>query len=576
MNSYEKALKLLGLNANYTEEELKKVKWRLSKQYHPDLMAGKSEEEIEAANRKMKEINDAVDLLDKRLKKSKTSREYKYNNNNRNNNYSYNTDNVKAYKEQIIKKIKSYIKTENIEDVNDYILSEMLKSSQKLIADYIDNINNCYDAESTIDQIYSDFKKAIKGNYLYYESKFYEMNGIDKGEVEKELIYDCSVEDFYDQLLDIKKKYNKKADSIKNEIRDTYKLYQGYDKVKDLIEEVLSTIENKLKNSSLEKVKKEIKKYIDSIFETYFRIINLKSNLENTLNDMLGNSVKGSTDWYKIIGFLNDVNSIKTEFFNVNDLFNTLNNLENLETNINRYREMQEKELLIGGLYVTVLNKYNKALSELSVLNDLDSIKKVNKIFTIFLGKIEAYKNGEIDIDKILSLDSLTFRYFEADYELLNGKKEVYIKYKTDYMFERNFCYKEFDGEKEYMISFSDSVVRKFANFNVKNYVTLDEFLNKGSFLGRKAEMLGREIIGLYKYNGYVLVLDNYYGSFDLYSESIIEISDETVEEAIPYSNKEYMKLEIIRYMDESISKIEEEQAKKQGDSTRKRKGKIF
>ena len=55
--NFEKALRILGLNSNFTEEELKKAHRELANKYHPDR--NKSPE----AEAMMKDINEARDYL---------------------------------------------------------------------------------------------------------------------------------------------------------------------------------------------------------------------------------------------------------------------------------------------------------------------------------------------------------------------------------------------------------------------------------------------------------------------------------------------------------------------------------
>lgn len=54
---------ILGVGKNATDTELKKSYRKLSKQHHPDKMAGKSESEIKESEEKFKEINEAYSVL---------------------------------------------------------------------------------------------------------------------------------------------------------------------------------------------------------------------------------------------------------------------------------------------------------------------------------------------------------------------------------------------------------------------------------------------------------------------------------------------------------------------------------
>lgn len=63
---------ILGVDKDATPEQIRKQYLKLSKKYHPDTMAGKSEEEKKAAEEKFKEIAEAYDVL------SDPDKKYKY------------------------------------------------------------------------------------------------------------------------------------------------------------------------------------------------------------------------------------------------------------------------------------------------------------------------------------------------------------------------------------------------------------------------------------------------------------------------------------------------------------------
>ena len=50
--NFDRALYIIGLNSDYTEEELKKKYYSLAKQYHPDALINQTIEEIKAAEKR--------------------------------------------------------------------------------------------------------------------------------------------------------------------------------------------------------------------------------------------------------------------------------------------------------------------------------------------------------------------------------------------------------------------------------------------------------------------------------------------------------------------------------------------
>jgi len=59
----EEALKILGLNASPSEEDIRKARNTLALQYHPDKNSDKEQEELKKAEEKFKELQAAYKLL---------------------------------------------------------------------------------------------------------------------------------------------------------------------------------------------------------------------------------------------------------------------------------------------------------------------------------------------------------------------------------------------------------------------------------------------------------------------------------------------------------------------------------
>ena len=64
----DEALKILGLNRNYREEDIKRTYRKLITKYHPDKFETKSTKEKKFAEEKTKQINEAKEVLEKNLK----------------------------------------------------------------------------------------------------------------------------------------------------------------------------------------------------------------------------------------------------------------------------------------------------------------------------------------------------------------------------------------------------------------------------------------------------------------------------------------------------------------------------
>jgi molecular chaperone DnaJ len=60
---------ILGVNKNASDQEIRKAYLKLSKQYHPDMQSGKTDEEKHIAEEKCKEINEAYEILSNKEKR---------------------------------------------------------------------------------------------------------------------------------------------------------------------------------------------------------------------------------------------------------------------------------------------------------------------------------------------------------------------------------------------------------------------------------------------------------------------------------------------------------------------------
>lgn len=65
-----------------------------------------------------------------------------------------------------------------------------------------------YLLQGEVDSNYQSALTKIMILYKDFEKEFYEKNGINKDKVTETINYNCSFDDFYEQLLKIKEKYS--------------------------------------------------------------------------------------------------------------------------------------------------------------------------------------------------------------------------------------------------------------------------------------------------------------------------------------------------------------------------------
>ena len=135
-------------------------------------------------------------------------------------------------------------------------------------------MNNKYDIDKQFNKNYEEIKKGFKK----IKEEFYKENNISESDVKENINYDCTLTEFYENLLKIKEKYGKEAiitDLLEKEI-EKYKTYAGYDEIADRIEDCTNNTFYKIKNNNFNYTKNDINNMhieIEQIFKTYYILI---------------------------------------------------------------------------------------------------------------------------------------------------------------------------------------------------------------------------------------------------------------------------------------------------------------
>ena len=131
---FVKAIEVLGLSSNFTEQELKKAYHNLMRKYHPDVNIGENETKRKELEEKAKEVNDAYDYLIM-IRESRSLNEYI---------------------DFLIEELRKY----NNESVFYSELDPYQMMITSIIADFFFDTGNKSKAE--VDQIFQEFKRKIK------------------------------------------------------------------------------------------------------------------------------------------------------------------------------------------------------------------------------------------------------------------------------------------------------------------------------------------------------------------------------------------------------------------------------
>lgn len=448
--NFENALRILGLNSNFTEEDLKKVHRELANKYHPDR------NQTPGASEKMKDINEARDVLAKYLKtgyrpftrntqQQRNNNQYTSNydkNNQYNNNNHYDYD-IERYT------MKKYQELENIVafNVNEYKLSGVISFiilKIKFTPYDFENKTKITNNKQKIDKAFESALKKIKIQFKELKDKFYEENNINESDVKETINYDCTLREFYKQLLNIKNKYSPKSiiDNMYKELKkityfnlSEYKMSEKIQffikMIKNVPENFESMVNNEtdkkqiefLFNLSIQKIKddfKEIKKefykennineslvketinYDCTLIEFYNQLLKIKEKYsqEYTIEKILEEEIQKYVNY---AGY----DRIKTLIkYCKNTILNKIKN--NNYQNIEQYTEEMHQDIL------KVFNRYyslQKKITKLeTTVNEIDDKNIKNKYITIKNRFKTTIKFDELET-MISSLETLINEY---------------------------------------------------------------------------------------------------------------------------------------------------------------------
>ena len=273
----ERALKLLNLIEPFTEDDLNKAFRILVKKWHPDKFLPDTPEYIQAQE-KMTELNTARDTLKKILKE----RDKNYN--------AYQTGinkkNIDAYKSLLADKLAKYISDKSMSTS----LKKYYDDIRQLISSFIIETENIYQF-TEINAIYMKYNKKIIDVLNKLKKDIFSKGGIDENVVTATINYNCTIVDFYEQIIKLIDRYKKNLKEmyerkIIEDLRD-YELRSGYDYLKDFfpfaIKNILIRLErNNFRNydDALKKGKKEL----DEIFNMYFNFLSQFKEISDFLS----------------------------------------------------------------------------------------------------------------------------------------------------------------------------------------------------------------------------------------------------------------------------------------------------
>ena len=308
--NFEKALSILRLTRDFTEEDLKKSYRRLAKKYHPDKFT--DDKEKEEATKKMAEINSAKNYLDKHLEDRKTGNWRTSSSTYSTNNNGYRTDEYEKLKKEKDAFYKELVKEINeiksILNNNDELLTEV---KEKLIREFnifikmLNSVITISDLSNLKAQL-NICIMIILGDYSIEYCKKYDIK------INQTKLESYSLKILQKELEELRNRQENIIRRIEEEY-SKYKYYAGFDVIEIILlkikkETILvfknENINNKNNNIDIEKIISRFNIKILMAFKDYYnrleklnelkekyknttdsRIIELLTNLESSLGD---------------------------------------------------------------------------------------------------------------------------------------------------------------------------------------------------------------------------------------------------------------------------------------------------
>ena len=308
--NFEKALSILGLTRDFTEEDLKKSYRRLAKKYHPDKFT--DDKEKEEATKKMAEINSAKNYLDKHLEDRKTG-----NWRTSSSTYSTNNNSYKSEEYEKLKKEKDAFYKELVKEINE--IKSILNNNDELLTEVKEKLIREFNifikmlnSVKTISEL-SNLKAQLNicimiilGDYSIEYCKKYDIK------INQTKLESYSLKILQKELEELRNRQENIIRRIEEEY-SKYKYYAGFDVIEIILlkikkETILvfknENINNKNNNIDIEKIISRFNIKILMAFKDYYnrleklnelkekyknttdsRIIELLTNLESSLGD---------------------------------------------------------------------------------------------------------------------------------------------------------------------------------------------------------------------------------------------------------------------------------------------------
>lgn len=513
--SFERALSILGLNRDYTAEELKKAYRKGAMEWHPDHRKDPTGE-------KFKEIGEAYELL-KIYKDDVNSRPHV-------NFVNY----LALYKKQAIMLIRSYV--DNISKFKNHELyKEILYCHtmlQNLIEKYEPLINAAtteYELESIIRKLDEEYDVHTKELYQSFLNKYPYIKGLNLS-----INYDLKLSKFIEQMDRIKKET---LDDLNKKIRRNtlakYELYSGFNLIeKDVLEIIDNTILNIISSEYTKEneIVEQMYENIEILFENSFDLQIRNGRLEKLIEDAEG--IDSVILRMKLEELQQNINS--DDFHDQADLI--ASNIKSISNGS-----------YVKEIYTHLVTYYNNCMKYLNPIEDEDDMKKVMNIFNKAVSILFSFKDGILNYDILSYMFGIKFEDLEQDEKLLAYVCNRAAIFNPGYVYVSKNCSSPFVSlymlDNGYQCRYKDTYGIRTKNIKAAsdmtgNCISLSLALANAEFVGKKARSkYGDYINVLYRYIDRYFILTSS-GNITMSSVDGVRINNKDVPELEMYKNK--------------------------------------
>lgn len=478
------AKRILGISGDLNLEDAKSRYRNLVKKYHPDFYEGASLKEKEAATAKTAEIIEAYEYIKQYIENHTQSSSYDFS--------SFNLS-------MAIRRAKRDCESIFVNCSDSTLKTKVFNGYKKI------NFDSC-STETEVNNLLKKFYDYVGRTYSEYHNSFRIDNGISR-DFNFNITLNCDVDDFLDQMDDLKSKWDNYIISILKNRISLYKEEDSYIKFSDFIKKRFSQYEFKLRsyyiteneiNSLIEDFDDECAvtaKYFETNKKEYLHIKNVISNLPESF-DSTGRTKKELINSLERSIFLRTFETDKTVISDIVSSFN-------------------KKNAYTKKMFKVLRRRSNFVLSMLDQDTDKHQIDSIYETMLEVNNRITLAREGKYSINELSRLSNIKFKDASQDrvvISMLDGLNyNIYVALPKDGLID-DIKYDPFvlttsdgkqviskDGNKAYSY---DSL--EYSEDNM--LIPLSEFISKGSSVN-KYSVAGKVVENVIcEYDGYEIV----------------------------------------------------------------------